>query len=136
MKLSKFLTVAITALATPALSEQALDQSQISALITGNTLYVTIPAGSPGAPGAPEGGIVPVYYGKDGSAAALLPSGVKLVGTMKMAANGYCIDWDNGPKNSCSTLERSDESFVLKDAKTGEARGKVFKIATGNPENL
>lgn len=133
MRPSKTLAIAITAFATPAMSEQALDQNQLSVLVTGNTLYVTMPAG---APGAPEGGVAPIYYSDDGSAAALLPAGLKLVGTWKMADTGYCIDWENGPKNSCSTIGRSDESFVIMDAASGDPRGQVFTIATGNPENL
>lgn len=133
MRPSKYLAIGCITVATPALSEQVLNQSQLSALVTGNTLYVTMPAG---APGAPEGGIAPIYYGEDGSAVALLPAGLKLTGTWNMGDTGYCINWENGPKNSCSTIARSDESFAVKDVATGDPRGQVFTIATGNPENL
>ncbi|MGX9355576.1 hypothetical protein ACS3SW_10540 [Roseobacteraceae bacterium S113] len=133
MRPLNYLAIVFTTITTPALSEHALDQSQLSALVTGNTLYVTMPAG---VPGAPEGGIAPIYYGKDGSAVALLPAGLKLIGIWKMSETGYCIDWENGPKNSCSTIARSDESFEVKDVATGAPRGQVFTIATGNPENL
>ncbi|MEM9440996.1 MAG: hypothetical protein AAGA73_11165 [Pseudomonadota bacterium] len=45
-------------IAFPALAQESLDRDQVATLITGNTLYVQIP---PGAPGAPEGGVAPIY---------------------------------------------------------------------------
>lgn len=116
-----------------ALAESALTQDTLRTLVTGNTLYVTVPEGTPG---APDGGVAPIYYAADGSAAAQLPGGPKLVGTWAMAEAGYCIDWDNGPKNSCSTLSRGDETFIVMDLETGDPRGTVDRIATGNAENL
>lgn len=133
MKLGNLFAIALAATTSTALADQPLNQDQLQVLINGNTLYVTIP---PGAPGAPEGGIAPIYYGEDGHAVAQLPAGPKLTGSWTMADTGYCIDWTNGPKNSCSTLERSEGSFTVKDIATGDIRGQVFTIATGNPENL
>lgn len=127
------LTATIALLAPPALANEPLNSAQLEPLILGNTLYVTIPAG---APGAPEGGIAPIHYGRDGSAAAQLPAGLKLVGTWELSDEGYCVNWDNGPKNSCSTLVRAEESFLVVDQESGDPRGRVFNIATGNPENL
>jgi hypothetical protein len=118
---------------TGALAAAPLTTEQLSTLITGNTLYVEVPAG---APGAPDGGTAPIYYAKDGSAFALLPSGLKLVGRWTLEGNRYCIDWDNGPKNSCTQLIRTTEGFVVMDANLSEPRGVITRFATGNPENL
>ena len=133
MKAHFGMATALMIAAQPALASDLLGSAELGPLITGNTLYVTMPAG---APGAPDGGIAPIYYGTDGSASAQLPAGMKLVGTWEMAEDGYCIDWENGPKNSCSTLVRTSESFVIIDQATGDPRGQVFTIATGNPEEL
>lgn len=123
----------LAALAPAASAETPLTAAQLTPLLTGNTLYVTIP---PGAPGAAEGGIAPIYYGADGSAAALLPDGPKLIGTWAMTGDGYCVDWDNGPQNSCSSLMRAEDSFVILDQSSGDPRGQVFTVRTGNPEAL
>ena len=116
-----------------ALAEEPVTTEQLSTLITGNTLYVEVPAG---APGAPDGGTAPIYYAEDGSAAAQLPSGLKLVGRWALEDDQYCIDWDNGPQNSCTQLIRAAQGFVVMDATLGEPRGIVTRLATGNPEDL
>lgn len=114
-------------------ADETMGTAQLRALIKGNTLYVDVPTG---APGAPEGGTAPIYYAADGSAAALLPVGLKLVGTWTLEEGQYCIDWDNGPKNSCTQLVRRENGFILMDATLGEPRGTVTRIATGNAEEL
>ena len=116
-----------------AIADEMMDTAQLSALISGNTLYVEIPAG---APGAPDGGTAPIYYGADGSAAAQLPAGLKLLGKWRLEQDAYCIDWENGPQNSCTQLIRGESAFVAMDAKLGEPRGLVRQIVTGNAENL
>lgn len=116
-----------------AFAAEPLTTEQLNTLVTGNTLYVEVPAG---APGAPDGGTAPIYYAEDGSAAALLPAGLKLIGKWALETDRYCIDWDNGPKNSCTQLIRTTEGFVVMDAKLGEPRGVVTRFATGNPEDL
>ncbi len=126
-------TVATALLGGAAFAQETMDTAQLDALVTGNTLYVDIPAG---APGAPDGGTAPIYYGVDGSAAAQLPAGPKLVGTWALDGDRYCIDWDNGPQNSCTQLMRSADGFVVMDATLGEPRGLVTRIAVGNPEDL
>ena len=102
-------------------------------LITGNTLYVRT---GPGAPGEADPAIAPIFFGADGAARARLPSGDPLSGAWALARGGYCIDWENGPQESCSHLARAADSFLLHDAATGDLRGAVFTIATGNAENL
>jgi hypothetical protein len=116
-----------------AVADEMMNTAQLGALITGNTLYVEIPAG---APGAPDGGTAPIFYATDGSAAAQLPGGPKLVGTWALEEGRYCIDWDNGPQNSCTQLLRGTDGFSVRDASLNEPRGMITRIATGNPEDL
>lgn len=119
--------------AAPAFADTVLQAPELSALISDNTLYVEVPAG---APGAPEGGIAPIFYAKDGTVAAQLPAGPKLTGTWTLDGAQYCIDWTGGPQNSCSQLLRGEKGFVIMDVAANAPRGLVTQIATGNPENL
>lgn len=116
-----------------AIADEMMDTAQLRALVSENTLYVEIPASTPG---APEGGTAPIYYGADGSAAAQLPAGVKLVGTWRMEEDRYCIDWANGPQNSCTQLIRGKDGFIVMDTNLGEPRGMITRIVIGNAENL
>ena len=65
MKTAYYFIAAVAIAAAPALAANPISQDQLETLITGNTLYVTVPAG---APGAPDGGVAPIYFGADGSA--------------------------------------------------------------------
>ncbi len=125
--------LATALIGSTAAADETMDAAQLSALITGNTLYVDIPVG---APGAPEGGTAAIYYGEDSSAAAQLPAGLKLIGTWRLEEGHYCIDWDNGPKNSCSQLVRGADGFIVMDVALGEPRGIITRIATGNAEDM
>lgn len=116
-----------------AIADEKMNTAQISALIAGNTLYVDMPAG---APGAPDGGTAPIFFESDGSASALLPAGRKLVGAWRLEDGSYCVDWDNGPKNSCTQIVRGAVGFIVTDASRDEPRGVITRIATGNAENL
>lgn len=112
---------------------EPLNADQLSMLVTGNTLYVELPEG---APGAPDGGTAPIFYGLDGNAAAQLPDGPKLVGVWALRGDRACVDWRNGPKNSCTRYERGSDAFVALDAARNAPRGAVRRVAVGNPENL
>ncbi|MEW7009614.1 hypothetical protein [Lentilitoribacter sp. EG35] len=110
-----------------------MNGAQLDALITGNTLYVDIPKG---APGAPEGGIAPIYYATDGTVKAHLPAGPMLAGRWSIDGDQYCIDWNNGPQNSCTELVRKSVGFAVVDVALQQPRGTVNRIQTGNPERL
>ena len=103
----------------------------LAELITGKTAYISIP---PGGPGGPDGGIAPFYFGSDGTSAAKLPAGMTLVGTWQALEDRYCADWDNGPKNSCSAIVQSGDTYKIVDAATGDARGEIVEFKDGNPE--
>ncbi len=107
---------------------------QLGALRTGNTVYLATPAGTPA--GGEKGGVAPVKYGSDGSVSAALPNGLKLVGNYKITGDSYCVDWDNGPKASCTSILKTPAGMMMVDAKKNELRGQVDRIVPGNPENL
>ena len=111
----------------------ALTGSQLETLLTGNTVYLAVP---PGGPGGPDGGVAPVKYGADGSAAARLLAGMTLVGTWRMEGDHYCVDWENGPQNSCTRMVRNGDVITLVDIAAEESRGTVEMIRPGNPEGL
>lgn len=119
--------------AAVASAETPLDSAQLDGLLTGNTVYYTL---SPGGPGGPNGGEAPMFYGPDGYVAADLPNGVKLVGTWQLDGAGYCVDWENGPRGSCTVVHKRDGAILTLDRTSGESRGDVARIVPGNPEAL
>ena len=125
--------IATAALTGAARAEDTiLARDQIDGLLTGNTAYVDIPAGGPAGPG----GTAPMYFGQDGRVAATLPGGTTLVGAWRMGHHGYCVDWDNGPQNSCTRLRRGNGTIAMVDAASGEVRGQLARVVPGNPESL
>lgn len=122
-----------TLLTTGTLHASTMNELQLDGLLTGNTLYINIPAGGPA---LPEGGIVPFKYGADGSSSARLSKELTLVGTWKLGGDHYCVDWKNGPKDSCTKIVKSEDGISLLDFTTDEIRGKVDRILPGNPEGI
>lgn len=122
-----------TLLVTGTAHATTLNEIQLDGLLTGNTLYLNIPAGGPA---LPDGGIVPFKYGADGSSSARLSSALTLVGTWELRSDHYCVDWENGPKNSCTKIEKTHAGISLIDNESGEVRGTVDRIVPGNPENI
>ena len=51
-------SLAVAGMAASAAANEVMVSVQLDALIRGNTLYVDVPAGTPG---APEGGTAPIY---------------------------------------------------------------------------
>ena len=130
------LLIAAAALCLPALAHAetpTLDDAQLDALLTGNTLYIAVP---PGPAGGPDGGTAPFVYGADGLASARLPAGMTLVGTWSIEDGQYCVDWDNGQKGSCTSIRKTGDAIELYDTDADEMRGTVESIVPGNPENL
>ncbi|MEM7642291.1 MAG: hypothetical protein AAF366_07150 [Pseudomonadota bacterium] len=119
--------------AAAATAETVLDEARLDGLLTGNTVYITVP---PGGPGGDAGGLAPFWYGGDGSAAVKLPVGTTLVGTWRIEGDHYCADWQNGPQNSCSRLVKDGATIRFFDATSGEPRGAIDHIRPGNPEGL
>lgn len=111
--------------ATAAQADTPMNDAQLDALLTGHTIYLAVP-----------GGTAPVYYGADGSAAANLPNGTKLVGNWKIENDVYCVDWENGPKNSCTRVTKTPDGIAMHDAATGDPRGTITRIEPGNTADL
>ncbi len=109
--------------ATAAHAETQMSDAQLDALLTGNTVYIATP-----------GGEAYVYYGSDTSARAALPNGTNLVGTWAIRDGIYCIDWDNGPKNSCTRIVKSATGLAMFDEASGDPRGTVARIVPGDAE--
>ncbi len=107
-----------------------MHKDQLDGLLTGNTLYVDLPADAQGA------GTCMLYHGADGRAALKLPAGQTLVGTWSLKADHYVVDWVNGPKNGLWALERSDGKIALIEIASGKSRGQVTKLVPGNAESL
>ncbi|MEM8591491.1 MAG: hypothetical protein AAGF13_03095 [Pseudomonadota bacterium] len=116
-----------------AAAETPMDNVQLDALLTGNTVYITVP---PGGPGGPDGGIAPFLFGADGRAVAVLPAGLTLVGQWRLEADHYCVDWENGPKNSCTRIVKATDAILMFEHGSGDPRGTVESIRPGNPEAL
>ncbi|WP_299652162.1 hypothetical protein [uncultured Tateyamaria sp.] len=111
--------------ATAAQADTQMSEPQLDALLTGNTVYVATP-----------GGEAPVFYGADGRAAANLPNGVELRGTWALKDGGYCVDWTNGPQNSCTRVVKSATGLAMFDQADDAPRGSVVRIVPGNAEDL
>ncbi len=119
--------------AAGATSAATLNEAQLDGLLAGNTVYLSIPVGNPA---RPEGGIVPFKYGADGTASVRLSDDLTLVGTWSINSDHYCVDWSNGPKNSCTKVVKSQDGIDLVDPKSGDSRGTIERIVPGNPEQL
>ena len=63
------IVILTTLLGSSVVHAATLNEMQLDGLLTGNTLYLSIP---PGGPALPDGGIVPFKYGADGTSAARL----------------------------------------------------------------
>jgi len=61
---------------------------------------------------------------------------VTLVGTWILKDDHYCVDWENGPKNSCTKIVKTANGITLIDAESGDTRGTIDRIVPGNPESL
>lgn len=59
-----------------------------------------------------------------------------LVGKWKLEDGHYCVDWDNGPKNSCTKIVKTETGIELIDVESGNIRGTVDRVVPGNPEQL
>ena len=110
-----------------------LNDHQLDGLLTGNTIYIGLP---PGGPGGPNGGEAAFHYGEDGRASAQVPAGTKMVGQWTINGDKYCVSWDGGPQNSCTQIVKVDGTIELRDAESGDPRGKVSRISPGNSEAL
>jgi hypothetical protein len=105
--------------------------TEIKELISGNTVYIELNTGA--AAGTGQGAI---YYGADGKATFKTPSGPIWDGSWTIKENTVCVDWKQLPNNPCTKYEKQESTITLINMGTGKPRGKIVKVAPGNPEKL
>ncbi|MEM7723967.1 MAG: hypothetical protein AAF376_16580 [Pseudomonadota bacterium] len=108
-----------------AAAETRLNPVQLDGLLTSQTVYLDTPVGE-----------ALIYFRADAASFARLPNGVQMQGTWALTEDGYCVDWVNGPQNSCTQVVRSADALHMVDSATGDPRGQVSRIVPGNPEGF
>lgn len=103
----------------------------IKALISGNTVYLSLVPGGPA--GGGEGAI---YFNAEGTATFKTPAGAIWHGAWQVKENQLCIDWKELPNNPCTRYEKDGAETTLINAANGKPRGKLVKVAPSNPEKL
>jgi hypothetical protein len=104
---------------------------QIKDLLIGKSVYLENTATSTA--GAGHGVL---FYAADGSALYKTGGGKILHGKWVIKENALCIDWKEVTNNACSRYDKQGDTITVFNVATGQARGKVLKIADGNPEKI
>ena len=108
-----------------------LTGAQLKELLAGKSVYLENTATSTA--GAGQGVL---YYAADGTALYKTGSGKILHGKWSIKDSTSCIDWKEMPNNSCSRYDKQGDTISVINVATGQVRGKVLKIADGNPEKI
>ncbi len=129
----KFASVIVVGVGLCATAVQAAEMSgaDIKTLISGNTVYLSLNAGA--VAGAGDGVI---FYNTDGTATYKTPSAAIWHGSWVIKDNTVCIDWKELPNNPCTRYEKDQAEVTIFNTATGKPRGKITKVAPGNPEKL
>ncbi len=100
---------------------EPLKANQLELLVSGNTLHLQIGDTSQAA----------IYFGMQGNVRAKMGNGTFDTGKWSIkSADTYCITWEKGPKNSCSTVSWLPGEIRISDAE-GKPRGKVLRVTIG-----
>jgi hypothetical protein len=124
-------TVATIGLSTTAVAAE-MTGAEITTYFSGKTAYIETTAAS----GSGTAGQSIIYWAGDGSALYKTPSGAMFHGRWEVKANTLCAEWKERPNSGCIRYERAGETVTAYDAKSGELRAKILKIAPGNSEGL
>jgi len=108
-----------------------LTAAQIKELLIGKSVYLENTATSTAGTGQ---GVL--YYATDGTTLYKTGSGKILHGKWTFKENTLCIDWKEVANNACSRYDKQGDTITVFNVATGQARGKVLKIADGNPEKI
>lgn len=129
----KFASVVVVGVGLWATAVQAAEMTgaDIKTLISGNTVYLSLSASS--SAGAGDGVI---FYGVDGKAMFKTPTGAIWHGSWVIKDNTVCLDWKELPNNPCTRYEKDQAEVTIFNTATGKPRGKIIKVAPGNPEKL
>ena len=112
-------------------SAAELTGAEIKTLLSGKSIYLENTTASTG--GAGQGVI---YYDADGSALFKTAKGPIMHGKWTVKDNTACVDWKEVPNNACSKYDKQGDTITVINVATGQARGKIIKIAAGNAEKI
>src|SRR5690348_944114 len=114
--MNTFIAFVLFSLAQP----QPLDSARLEVLLTGNTVRIQVGQST-----------AALYFATGGVVRAIKPDGTRGSGTWTLrAGGGYCINWDKGPQNSCTTVLWSPGAIKLIDAE-GKPRGMITQVLMG-----
>lgn len=100
---------------------EPLKANQLELLLTGNTVHIRVS----------ESAAALIYFGAQGNVRAKMPNGSFDTGVWSLkSTDTYCINWEKGPKNSCSTITWLPGEIRIRDAE-GKPRGNVVKLTFG-----
>jgi hypothetical protein len=105
--------------------------AEIKELVSGKSVYMETGTGTNGGAGQ---GII--YYGADGNALYKTAKGTILHGAWSIQGDTLCNDWKEVPNNACSKYDKQGTTITTVNAKTGQPRGKIQKIVSGNSEKI
>ena len=108
-----------------------LTGAQLKEVFAGKSVYLANTATSTA--GAGQGVL---YYAADGNALYKTGAGKILHGKWSIKENTLCIDWKEVTNNACSRYDKQGDTITVFNTATGQVRGKVLKIADGNPEKI
>jgi hypothetical protein len=119
----------LASIAPPGLAQERaarpLEPVQLELMLAGNTVHMLV-------------GDQPamLYFDPRGEVRAIFPTGTRDRGSWSVRAGGtYCVDWDKGPKRSCTTVLWQPGSVRLVDAE-GQPRAVITRVAIGEDEAL
>lgn len=114
--MNAFIAAVLFTLAQP----QPLDRTQVELLLIGNTVRIQVGEKS-----------AVLYFDPNGDVRAVMPDGKPGTGKWSLQGDGrYCISWEGGPQNSCTTVLWSPGAIRLVDAE-GKPRGIVTQVSIG-----
>jgi hypothetical protein len=108
-----------------------LTGAQIKELISGKSIYLENTTTSTG--GAGQGVI---YYAEDGTALFKTAKGPINHGKWSIKDNTACVEWKEVPVNPCSKYSKEGDTVTVINVATGQPRGKIIKVSTGNSEKI
>ena len=108
-----------------------LTGAELKALLSGKSVYLENTTSSTG--GAGQGVI---YYAEDGTALFKTAKGPINHGKWTIKGNTACIEWKEVPNNPCSKYDKQGDTITVINVATGQSRGKILKVAAGNPEKI
>ena len=105
---------------------------QIKFFVSGTTGYLETTADS--STGKAGQGVI--YWAADGTALYKTPMGVMWHGKWEIKGDTLCPNWKEKPNSPCARYDKTGDTIMIVDTRSGKARAKVAKTAVGNAEKL